>query len=145
MTESLSNDTRLLDPVRSRPCLPGCAAALPESGRVMALPRLGGTLLAFGLLTWIVTLPMAHRWDVLVTVWLQRAVPAPDLPAAALVLAAVFLWRRDRQRSATALWLAGGVAVVGLVAVGLKLLIVHPGPPPSLQRVVLNAGLHLST
>jgi len=124
----------------------------------MGLLRFGCALGTFGLLTWIASSPMIHRWDEWVTVWLQRTAPIPDLPAAMLVLlgnaevvilglllAAIVLWRQDRRRSTAALWLGGGVAVVGLVAVGLKHLIVHPGPPPALQRIVLNAGLQLPT
>ena len=120
--------------------------------------RIGSALVAFGLLTWVASAPTVHRIDERYTAWLQRVAPAPDLPAAALVLlgnaevvisilvlSAIFLLRRDPKRSVSALWLAGAVAGLGLLAVGLKYLIVHPGPPVSLQRGVLNGGLSFST
>ncbi len=108
-------------------------------------------LLVFALITGIIPFPAAHRWDQAVTVWLQHAAPTPDIPAATVVLlgnaevvipgialAGIFLFRRDPSRGMASLWLAAGLVGVGLLAVILKHVIVHPGPPPSLQRHVFR-------
>lgn len=123
----------------------------------MLLFRPAVALFAFVLLALIATLPITHGWDRAVTIWLQRTAPTPDLPAAALVflgdaevvipavaLVGVLL-RRDPGRARAALWLAAGVAAVSLLAVILKLVIPHPGPPSSLQRHIHRLGLSLPT
>ena len=120
--------------------------------------RVAAALVMFGLLTWAASFPVAHRWDEHTTAWLQRAAPVPDIPAAVLVflgnaevvisilvLAAVYLWRRQWERGVAALGIAAGVAALGLLAVGLKHLIVHPGPPPPYQRNVFQWGITLGT
>jgi membrane-associated phospholipid phosphatase len=122
--------------------------------------RLGGALVVFVVLTWAASLPIAHRWDERVTVWLQHAAPAPDVPAAALVFlgnaevvflavilgaAYFFRSRQDPALGGAALWLAAGLIGVSLLAVALKHLIVHPGPPPALQRPIFRLGLHADT
>ncbi len=97
-------------------------------------------------------------WDLAVTRWLQRAAPLADFPAAVFVLlgnaevmiSAVvvagglwYLW--GRRQSSMAFWLALGLTGASVLAVGLKYLLVHPGPPPSLQRHVFDVGVALQT
>ncbi|HEV2283661.1 MAG TPA: phosphatase PAP2 family protein [bacterium] len=97
-----------------------------------------------------------HRWDVAVTMWLQRAAPAPDLPSAILVfcgdaevsipavaLVGLLLWRGALPRARTALWLAAGMIVTSFIALALKFVVPHPGPPPEFQRVIQRVGLGL--
>ncbi|HYM70237.1 MAG TPA: phosphatase PAP2 family protein [bacterium] len=99
-----------------------------------------------------------HRWDVAVTTWLHRAAPAPDLPTAlyvfagnaeivvtGAVLAGVLLLRRDRTRTEAAFGLAGSLVVLSLLAVGLKHLLPHPGPPDAMQRHVFRMGISIPT
>jgi undecaprenyl-diphosphatase len=101
---------------------------------------------------------VGHGWDVAATTWLQRAAPAPDLPAAlyvfagdaemvitGAVLAGVLLARRDRPRAEAAVALAAGLAVLSLLAVGLKQFVPHPGPPDALQRHVFRLGISVPT
>ncbi|HLW60867.1 MAG TPA: phosphatase PAP2 family protein [bacterium] len=120
--------------------------------------RVTAPLAVFALLTWAASFPTAHRWDGYVTAWIQRAAPFPDLPAAVLVflgngevvisilvLTAAYLWRRERERGIAALGIAGGIAVLGLLGLGLKHLIVHPGPPLPYQRGVLQWGISVGT
>lgn len=120
--------------------------------------RLGATLAGFGLLVWIASLPLMHRLDEAVTRWLQRAAPLPDLPAsilvrlgnAELVIPAVaaaggLLYLTNRRSGIAALWLAAALVGASLLAVTLKHLIVHPGPPESLVRPGLPAGLYIAT
>lgn len=120
--------------------------------------RLGGAVLVFGLLVWVSAFPMMHRWDEATTAWLQRAAPVADLPAAVLVLlgnAEVVipavalsgaLWlRRNRESAIATLWLAVGLIGASLLALTLKFLIVHPGPPASFLRHVFDAGLQAPT
>jgi membrane-associated phospholipid phosphatase len=129
-----------------------------ESAPLMSPLRLAGALLAFVLLALTALLPGTHHWDRSVTVWLQRAAPAPDLPAAALVflgnaevvitgivVAGLVLLRWDRRRGRAALWLAAGLAGASVFAVILKNLIPHPGPPEELQRHLFRPGLSLPT
>ena len=100
----------------------------------------------------------SHGWDRAVTSWLQRAAPAPDVPAAALVflgnaevvitgvvIAGILLLWRDPGQSRAALWLAVGLASVSLLTVLLKYVIPHPGPPDELTRRIFRAGLSLPT
>ena len=95
-----------------------------------------------------------HAWDVATTIWLQRVAPAPDVPASAFVflgdaevvipatvVAGLLLWPHHRAQSVTALWLAGGLVVVSGIAVCLKFVLPHPGPPPEFQRGVVRFGL----
>jgi membrane-associated phospholipid phosphatase len=97
-----------------------------------------------------------HRWDVTVTTWLQRAAPAPDLPAAILVffgdaevsipavaLVGLLLWRGAPRRARTALWLAAGMIATSFIALTLKFVVPHPGPPPEFQRAIQRVGLGL--
>ncbi len=96
----------------------------------------------------------AHQWDQAITAWLQHAAPAPDWPASifvflgdaevlvtATVLAGLVLLSRDRPRGIAALRFAAGLAVVSILAVLLKYLIPHPGPPLSRQRHILRFGI----
>ena len=97
----------------------------------------------------------SHRWDVAVTTWLQHAAPpALDRPAATFVflgdaevsipaaaLAALLLWRRAPGRARAGLWLAAGMTAASLVALALKFMLPHPGPPPEFQRVLQRVGL----
>ena len=97
--------------------------------------------------------PPSHHWDVAATTWLQRAAPAPDYPAGifvflgdaeisipAVALAALLFWRRAPGTARTALWLAAGMTAVSFIALALKFVIPHPGPPLTFQRPVLFAG-----
>jgi len=112
----------------------------------------------FAVIAWAASLPITHGWDRIVTVWLQRVAPAPDVPASTLVflgdaeivilgvaLGAFIYLRRNRRRLAAGLWLAVGLGGASLLAVLLKHLIIHPGPPPELQRSVLRFGLYVRT
>lgn len=127
-------------------------------GTTDARVRLGAASAAFGLLVSMASLPMAHRWDEVVTRWLQRAAPFPDLPASLLVrlgnaeivipsvavVAAVLLFNQRRSGGAAA-WLVVGLVAASILAVALKHVIVHPGPPENLTRPGLPGGLHVST
>ncbi len=121
-------------------------------------PRRLITVLFLVLLALIVLWGIPHSWDVAVTIWLQHAAPVPDFPAAILVflgdaevtipaiaLISFLLLSRDHARGARGLRLAAALAGVSLVAVVFKHLVVHPGPPPSLQRQVLRLGIPLTT
>jgi membrane-associated phospholipid phosphatase len=120
--------------------------------------RLGGALVVFGLLVWAASVPFTHRLDEVVTTWVQRAAPAPDYPASvlvvlgnaevvipAVVIAAGLLWPRHRDSGLGILWLAAGLTAASLLAVTLKHLIVHPGPPAQFQRPVIQVGLQAGT
>jgi membrane-associated phospholipid phosphatase len=120
--------------------------------------RLGATLVGFSLLLWIASLPLMHRLDEAVTRWLQRAAPLPDLPASILVrlgnaelvipavaAAAGLLFITNRRSGIAAIWLAAGLAAASLLAVTLKHVIVHPGPPASFVRPGLPVGLYIAT
>ena len=95
-----------------------------------------------------------HPWDLAVTTWLQRAAPAPDLPAAAFVffgnaevsipavaLVGLLLRHRAPLRARAAVWLAAGMIVTSFIALTLKFVVPHPGPPPEFQRVIHRVGL----
>ena len=112
----------------------------------------------FAVLTVAASLPVTHAWDRHVTIWLQRAAPGPDVPASILVflgnaeivitgvvLCALLFFHGDRRRLLSGLWLAAALAGAGILAVLLKQLIVHPGPPTELQRSVQRFGFALST
>lgn len=120
--------------------------------------RLGATLVGFSLLVSIASLPLVHRLDVAVTRWLQRAAPLPDLPASVLVrlgnaefvipaVAAVagLLFLTNHRSGVPAIWLAAGLLAASLLAVILKHLIVHPGPPAAFVRPGLPVGLYIAT
>jgi membrane-associated phospholipid phosphatase len=124
----------------------------------VSLFRLGGALIAFGVLVWGSSLPMMHRLDEATTTWLQRAAPAPDDLASvlvflgnaevvipAVVLAAGLLWLRRRDAELGILWFAVGLSLASLLAVVLKYLIIHPGPPAEFQRPVIQVGLSAGT
>lgn len=117
----------------------------------------GVSLLAIACATTIF-IGVPPQWDVQVTTWFQRAAPLPDILAAIyttlgnaelMVLAAGVaggLWvLRRRPQGVPTLWLAGGLAVVSVIAVGLKFVLPHPGPPLALQRHVLEFGLSAAT
>jgi len=112
-------------------------------------------LAAFLLLMLVGASPVLHSWDVSITTWLQRAAPGPDVPAAILVLlgnaevvipaialgaAVATAW--NRRWGPNGVWLVGGLLAASVVAVVLKYLIVHPGPPVAFQRPVFAVGLH---
>jgi len=121
----------------------------------MSTPRLALAFGLFALVTAVAVLPASSRVDRGIAVWIERAAPGPDVPTAALVflgdaevvipgLAAaglILLLRRDPRRGRALLWLAAGAAGVSLVAVVLKHLIVHPGPPLALTRPIARPGL----
>ena len=119
---------------------------------------IAGAVAAFTVLSWAASSTTMHRWDQAVTAWLQRSAPNFDLSAGVVVflgnaevlipciaLAAIILFARRRESGIPGLWLAAGLTVAGLVAVGFKSLIVHPGPPPAFQRPGLNIGLNVTT
>ncbi|HET8998895.1 MAG TPA: phosphatase PAP2 family protein [bacterium] len=116
--------------------------------------RIGGALIVFGVLVWGSSLPMMHRLDEAATTWLQRAAPAPDYLASAVVffgnaelvipavvLAAGLYWLMRRDSGLGILWLAVGLSLASLLAVTLKYLIIHPGPTAEFQRPVIQIGL----
>jgi membrane-associated phospholipid phosphatase len=120
--------------------------------------RLGGAWVAFGLVAWIATLPLMHRLDEVFTGWLQRASPLLDLPAAILVrlgnaeivitgaaVAAILLYLKNARSGTGAMWLVAALAAASVLAVTLKHVIVHPGPPDYLVRPGLGGGLYLAT
>lgn len=119
----------------------------------LATVRLAGALTVFAVL--VATLPLTHRWDERVTLWLQQAAPTLDPPAAvvvllgnadidipAVVLVAGLLSFRNRRSGAAVLWLAAGLTIASLVVLALQHLIVQPGPAASLQRDAFERGLH---
>ena len=120
----------------------------------MSTTRLATALLLFlAVAAGTFVLP-SHRWDIAVTTWLQGAAPGPTLPAAifvflgdaevsipAVALTALMLWRRAPRGARTALWLAAGMAAVSVVALALKFVVPHPGPPPEFQHPLQRVGL----
>ena len=120
--------------------------------------RIAGAVALFIVLSWAASSPTMHRWDHDVTAWIQRWAPRFDLSAGVVVflgnaevlipctaLGAIIVFGRDRGSGVSGLWLAAGIAIAGLVAVGLKHLVVHPGPPPPFQRPGLKIGLSVPT
>jgi len=109
------------------------------------------------ILDWLALLPMVHGWDERVTMWLQHAAPAFDAPGgivvflgnAEVVIPAVvaggLLLGRTSGRVMPALWLAAALIAASLLAVALKHLIPHPGPPEAFARHHLLPGLHVDT
>ena len=111
--------------------------------------RLYVALAGFGLLVGIVSLPLMHRLDEAFTLLLQRAAPLPDLPASVVVrlgnaelfipmvaVAAGVVFLGNRQSGITGMWLVAGLVAASLLAVTMKNIIVHPGPPEYLVRSV---------
>ncbi len=122
----------------------------------MLAVRAAVPILLSAVLTALAASPLPYRVDSAITVWLQHAAPQMDVPASLLVLlgnaevaipavalAGVLLLVRNRAWALGILALAVGLAVMSLVAVLLKHVIVHPGPPPELQRHVLRSALSL--
>ncbi len=120
----------------------------------MSVLRLAAALALFITVALAAGLPASTRVDSAVTVWLQRAAPAADTPAAMVAflgdpevipgLAAaglVLLLLRDRRHGWALLWLAAGAVGVSLVADVLQGVIVHPGPPLALMRPIAERGL----
>jgi membrane-associated phospholipid phosphatase len=120
--------------------------------------NLGVALAAFGLLAWIASLPLMHRVDEVSTRWLQRAAPLPDVPASVIVrlgnaeilipavaVAAGLVFLRNRASGIAGMRLAAGLVAASILAVTLKHIVVHPGPPEYLVRLVLPGGLYIET
>lgn len=120
----------------------------------MSPKRSASALLLFLLVAIFSSFAAVQRWDRTVTVWLQHAAPAPDTPAAIFVfsgnaevvitgavLAGLLLLSQDRARSFAAFQFAAGLAAVSLLALLLKHVIPHPGPPPDLHRPVPRFGV----
>jgi membrane-associated phospholipid phosphatase len=119
--------------------------------------RLLGALVLFFVVAAGAAHNAGHRYDVGVTVWLQRAAPVPDLPASlyvfagdgevlitGAVVAGLILVRREPRCAQAAFRIALGLAALSLIAVGLKHLLPHPGPPDALQRHVFRAGISIA-
>ncbi len=151
------SDTKL-DTVRRDEATGGRPAPLQGGGHRVHWKLLVGAPLLAGLLATALFFGVQRGWDTAATMWVQRAAPLPDWPAAILVFlgnaeimiaaAAVsgLLWfHRDRRRGLAGLWLAVGLVGASVIAVLLKLVLIHPGPPPSLQRHVLDVGVHYPT
>src|SRR5215472_15412605 len=98
----------------------------------------------------------SHQWDAAATMWLQLSAPAPDVPASifvflgdaevtipAAVAAGLLASRRAPAAARTALWLAAGMTVTSFIALALKFVVPHLGPPAQFQRPVAHAGLAL--
>ena len=121
----------------------------------LSLARLALALALFAGVTAFALSPAGARWDRAVATWVERAAPGPDVPAVGLVFladpevvgpglvlaGAVLLARRDRRGGWKLLWLAAAAAVVSLVAVALKYMIVHPGPPPEFVRQIARPAV----
>jgi len=120
--------------------------------------RLLVSLVLFLALAAVAVHETGHQWDVAVTTWLHGAAPAPDLPTAlyvfagdaevvvtGAVLAGLLLLHRERTRAEAAFALAGSLAVLSLLALGLKHVLPHPGPPDALQRHVFRMGISVPT
>lgn len=111
-------------------------------------------VLFFILIAVVGSFPGAQHWDRSITLWLQHSAPVPDMFASvyvflgdaevvvtAAVLAGLVLLLRDRRRGIAALRLAVGVTAVSLLALLLKHVIPHPGPPAALVRHVHRFGI----
>jgi membrane-associated phospholipid phosphatase len=139
--------------VTSEDRIPTRARVTSQGSDGAGLFRLVAALAVFGLLVWTAPLSLTSQLDEAVTTWLQRAAPALDYPAfvvvllgnaevviPAVVLAAVLLMRRHRDSGLRILWFAVGLILASLLAVTLKFLIVHPGPPTEFVRPVIELG-----
>lgn len=111
--------------------------------------RLAAGLALFAVVAVVAGVPAGARADRAVTVWVQRAAPLGDVPAAALALLGdpevipglaaaglVLLVLGDTRRGRAALWLAAGAAASSLIVDVFQSLIVHPGPPVALTRPI---------
>lgn len=120
----------------------------------MSVFRLAASLAFFVLLAFAVDLPTSMHVDRAVTMWLQRAASAADVPAAAVAfvgdpevipgLAAaglVLVLLQDKRHGRALLWLAAGAVAVSLVTVVLQDAIVDPGPPLTLLRPIAQQGV----
>jgi membrane-associated phospholipid phosphatase len=121
--------------------------------------RLAASALVFVLLAALAAHGLTDGLDHAVTAALQRAAPAPDLVAAALVflanaevlisgmvVAGLVLSRRDPARGRAALGLALALAAASVLAVLLKRAIPYPGPPRELQRhLPYRIGVYVPT
>lgn len=116
--------------------------------------RLAASLAFFFMLAFAVDLPTSTHVDRSVTMWLQRAAPAPDIPAAALALVGnpevilglaaaglVLMMLQDKRHGRALLWLAAGGVAVSMVTVVLQDTIVDPGPPLTLLRPIAQQGV----
>lgn len=113
----------------------------------MSVSRLTLALALFAAVAVFAVLPASARFDRHAAMWIQRAAPVPDVPATVLVFladaevvgpglliaAVILLIRRDR-RGWMLVWLDAAAVGVSLIALVLKHVIVHPGPPPDLIR-----------
>lgn len=120
--------------------------------------RAAAAAVLFGALAAAAAANLGHRWDEAVTHWVQRAAPALDLPAVlfvflgnaevmigAVCLAGLAAYRRDRPHGLAVFGVAAGLIVLSLLAVALKHLIPHPGPPLSLERRIAHLGVSGAT
>ena len=111
-------------------------------------------VLLFILVAVLGSFPSARHWDRAVTIWLQQSAPTPDMFASiyvflgdaevvitAAVLAGLVLLSRNRPHGIVAFRFAAGVTAVSLLAVLLKHVIPHPGPPEALVRHILRFGI----
>jgi len=123
----------------------------------MSVFRLVAALALFAALAGAEGFPVISQVDRAVTAWLQRAVPAADLPAAVLGFIAdpevmisglawagiVFLLLHDKRRGRGWLCLAAATIGVSLVTIILQNVIVHPVPPLALTRHIARRGIVL--
>jgi undecaprenyl-diphosphatase len=123
----------------------------------MSVSRLMASLGGFVMLAVVGGFPISMQIDRLITLWLQRAAPVADAPAAVIALLGdpeviipglsvaglVLLLLRDGRHGRALLWLAAGTVAVSLVAVILQDAIVHPLPPLALTRFIARRGLIL--
>ena len=127
---------------------------MPPETFPMSVFRLAATLALFVTLAIVAELPGSTQVDHAITIWIQRAAPAPDAPAAALaslgdpeviiglaVLGFVLLLFRDKDHGRAFVWLAAGSVGASLMTVILQHVIVHVGPPLTLTRPIQERGL----
>jgi len=120
----------------------------------MSVFRLAATLALFVTLAIIAELPASRQVDHAITMWIQRAAPALDVSAAALVflgdpeviiglavLGFVLLLFRDKHYGRAFVWLAAGAVGASLMTIILQDVIVHVGPPSTLTRPIADRGL----
>ncbi len=108
----------------------------------MSVARLVAALILFGLIAGVAGMPPGRHADLVVTTWLEDAIPSVTEPGRLIVSAAdpvvlilglaaagaVFLLWRDRVHGLACLWLASGTAGVSLLAAFSKHLIAHRAP-----------------
>jgi len=114
----------------------------------MWLLRLAAALALFDAFAFTWRLSFGENLDRAATVWLQRAAPAPDVPAATLVFlgnaqviipvlaAAAFIvvLLGDARRGRALLWLTIATVGITVLTAVLEHSIVHTGPPLALKR-----------